>query len=426
MIRLIMITAVLLIVTACIANENSSRFLGNWIGSLRVMDDEIECQIEFVEKDGKIEGFLTIPLQGMFDFPLSRLKIDYPEISFSITSGGVTATFEGSKKTTYISGTFQQHGFGGLFHLVRGEKMQVYEAPVISGESDIYVSTSYGNLIGNLVVPEKKEHYPVAIIIAGSGPTDRDGNNPMMGSGYIYRNLAIELQKRGIASLRYDKRGIGASADALIREEDLRFDYYVNDVVDWVKKIRDRDDISSIFLIGHSQGSLLAILAAQKVEVDGIISIAGMGRPMADVLEDQLSEQPEPYSSEAIEILNSLRQGQMVHDVSKELAPIFRVQVQPFLLSAMRYNPKAEIAKLDIPILIIHGTTDLQVTVQDAKILHNANKKSQLIIIDNMNHVMRNATTDRQSNLNTYGNPELPFSEGFLENTIKFIQDNQR
>ncbi len=424
--RLFLLTLIMIIFSISIgyADGNLAEFTGYWEGTVQIMDQRLGLQVEIKEdaQEG-LQGFISIPMQMMHDHPLGHLTISGTKISFSLSAGGVTANFEGWKEDEVIDGRFEQLGTYGSFQLVRAERVEEPELEVITGESEIFIETYFGNIYGSLVVPEEGDNFPVVLIIAGSGPTDRDGNNPMMGKGYIYRDLALELQERGIASLRFDKRGIGASHEAIVQEKDIRFQYYVQDVVTWIEKLKGNDKFSSITLLGHSEGSLLAILAARQKNVDGLISVAGMGRSLGSVLEEQMSNQPDPYKTEGLKIIESLRQGRLVQEVDEDLKSVFRPEIQPYLLSMMGYKPTEEIAKLNIPILILHGTTDLQIPKEDAELLHQANTKSNMVIIDGMNHVMRTSSSDLQENFHTYGTPGLPFSQGFIRNIVSYIED---
>jgi pimeloyl-ACP methyl ester carboxylesterase len=293
----------------------------------------------------------------------------------------------------------------------------------IKGETNVSVKTNFGNLYGSLVIPEKKEKMPLVIIVPGSGPTDRDGNNTLIyGKGFVYRQIAEKLLENGIASLRYDKRGIGASADALIKEEDLRVGYLVQDVSTWITKYKSDGRFSSIIILGHSEGSLIGMLACQKTKVNGFISLAGPGRNMGDIVIDQLDMQGESIKKESREIVRSLKQGKTYPNVSNALAPVFRKEIQPYLVSIMKYNPVMELRLLDIPVLILQGTSDLQISVKDAELLASASNKGELKIIEGMNHMMRTTSKDLEENFKSYGDPDQPLNADFVKELIRFLK----
>lgn len=278
-------------------------------------------------------------------------------------------------------------------------------------ELDQTLQTSTGELSGTLTVPILKGTFPVALIIAGSGPTDRNGNNAQMKNNSL-QMLAHELAAQGIASLRYDKRGIGKSASAMISEELLRFENYVEDAKDWATQLKTDTRFNKLIIIGHSEGSLIGMLAAEKA--DAFVSLAGAGRPIDVILKEQLTEQlsgQKKLLRAANEGLSKLKEGKLVEDAPVELFGLFRPSVQPYITSWMKYDPAVEISKLEIPIVIIQGSTDLQVKEEDARMLFMAHPlDSRLIIIEEMNHVLKIAPVDRLKNIETYSNPELPLA----------------
>src|ERR1035437_1292123 len=131
----------------------------------------------------------------------------------------------------------------------------------------------------------------VALLIAGSGPTDRDGNNLAMKNNSL-KMLANELAKNGIASLRYDKRGIGNSKTTGFNEADIRFDNYVNDAKEWVIYLKKVLKFNNIVVIGHSEGSLIGMIVAQDKAVSKYVSVAGAGQPADKIIREQLKNQP--------------------------------------------------------------------------------------------------------------------------------------
>ena len=289
-------------------------------------------------------------------------------------------------------------------------------------EEEITLKTKTGDIKGSLLIPSFSEKTAVVLIIAGSGPTDRNGNNPMMTNNSL-KMLAKELQKNGIASVRYDKRGIGESKNSGLQEIDLRFEDYVQDVEEWIKLLKEDERFSNIIVLGHSEGSLIGMIASHKQKPKKFISIAGIGIPAADIIRKQLKGQPQFVLDESLKIIEKLENGETVENVSQMLYSLFRPSVQPYIISWFKYDPKKEIAKLDIPILIVQGTTDIQVSVSDADKLALANKKSQKQIIEGMNHILKEAVMDRQKNIQTYSIPDLPLKKELMEVIVKFIEE---
>jgi pimeloyl-ACP methyl ester carboxylesterase len=297
-----------------------------------------------------------------------------------------------------------------------------YAAPAIS-ETPITFDAGGGvQLSGTLATPQGRGPFPVALIIAGSGPTDRDGNNPQAESD-AYKLLAAALAARGIATLRYDKRFIGASRTPQ-REPDLRFDDLVSDAVALTHYLESTKRFSSVSIIGHSEGSLIGILAAQRnPNVKALVSIAGAGRRAPDVLEEQFRARgiAPAMASEVAQYDRSLLAGQTVPSPDPELLMIFRPSVQPYLISWYKYDPAAEIAKLTIPVLIVQGTTDLQVSTTDANRLAAADPHAKLAIIQGMNHFLRVAPDDPVQNLKTYNDPTLPLDPQAVSAIADFL-----
>ena len=287
---------------------------------------------------------------------------------------------------------------------------------------EITLLTPTGNISGTLTIPSGTETTPVVLIIAGSGPTDRDCNSPLGIQTNAYKMLAEDLARLGISSLRFDKRGVGKSQAAMTSESDLRFETYINDVISWISLLKADNRFSEVVLLGHSEGSLVGILAAQQSDADRFISVAGVGKPADKILQEQLKSQlPPQLMDESNQILDSLRAGHMVGKVNPFLAALYRQSVQPYLISWIKYDPAAEISKLTIPVLIIQGTTDLQVTVEDAKLLAALKPDAKLLILNDMNHVLKESDEDMQNNRATYSKAELPLKSGLVSEIVHFI-----
>ena len=285
-------------------------------------------------------------------------------------------------------------------------------------ESQLVLKTNSGDIYGTLTTPAGAKEIPVALVISGSGPTDRDGNNPFMKNDCL-KQLAQQLAEHNIASLRYDKRGIGESKESGKNEADLRFDDYVNDAKQWIELLSNEKQYSKIIVIGHSEGSLIGMIAAKNA--DQFISIAGAGQLADKILKEQLSKQPQMVQDLSFPIIDTLKNGKLVDNVNPMLNALFRPSVQPYLISWFKYDPQEEIKKLKIPILILQGTNDIQVSLQDAKRLNAANPNSKLVTLENMNHVFRKVSGDNQENVATYNNSELPIDKELVESITSFV-----
>jgi alpha-beta hydrolase superfamily lysophospholipase len=281
-----------------------------------------------------------------------------------------------------------------------------------------------GNLSGTILLPEGDGPFPVALIVAGSGPTDRDGNSGTQLRTDAYKKLATGLAARGIATLRYDKRGIGASRTEL-SEADVRFDDFVDDALALCSLLARDRRFGNVSIIGHSEGSLIGILAAQRdAHIKAFVSLEGPGRNLATILGEQVRANPNnpPAIIAEVDSINaSLLTGKTVANPDPLLAPLFRPSVQPFLISLYRYDPAKEIAKLTIPALIVQGTTDLQVSLVDAAALAAGATHATPLTLDGMNHILVDAPADRAGNAATYENPALPLDAKLVPAIASFL-----
>lgn len=286
------------------------------------------------------------------------------------------------------------------------------------------LTTMSGQIHGTLIVPAGSGAVPVALIIAGSGPTDRDGNTAgLPGANNSLRMLAEGLAEHGIASLRYDKRGIASSASSGGTESDLRFDHYVEDAAAWIRQLQEDPRFSRVTVIGHSEGSLIGMVAARRANADAFVSIAGAGRSAPEILREQLKPQlPEPLWTESERILEGLVAGKQSADVPASLVALYRPSVQPYLISWFAYDPAVEIAKLDMPVLLVQGTTDIQIGAADLGALRRAAPGAEAVNIEGMNHVLKMVEADRAKQIASYSDPALPISEELVDRIVGFIR----
>ncbi len=272
---------------------------------------------------------------------------------------------------------------------------------------------------GTLLVPDSTAVQPLAIIIAGSGPTDRNGNQQMMQNNSL-KFLAEGIYEKGIASFRYDKRIVKQIRTKTVDERNIHFGDFIDDAVAVLNHFKEDKRFSSIYIIGHSQGSLIGMIAAQH-GADGFISIAGAGQEIDDVIVDQLSKQAPDLIDNARTAFDDLRVHGVSHNYSPALGSIFRKEVQPFIFSWMQYNPKEEIAKLEIPVMIINGDKDLQVQVSEAELLKEAKPDAEYAIISEMNHIFKKVEGNDLENSKTYNQYNLPVMPELIQHIVSFI-----
>lgn len=279
-------------------------------------------------------------------------------------------------------------------------------------------------LHGTLLAPDGPTR-AAAVILPGSGPTDRDGNSPQFGiRAASYRLLAEGLAERGVATVRIDKRGIGESAAAGAAETDLRFGAYVDDARAWAAEAAAKTGRPCAWLIGHSEGALVALAAVADGDknICGLVLLSGAGRRAGVVLREQLAAGlPESLKARAYEVLTELEAGRTVADPPAELAALFRPSVQPYLISWLTLDPAQLAAAYDGPVFIGQGAADIQVSIADAEAVKAAQPRADLVIWDGVNHVLKTAPAERAANLAVYMDPALPLAPGVVEAVADFV-----
>jgi pimeloyl-ACP methyl ester carboxylesterase len=320
-------------------------------------------------------------------------------------------------------------GFGASVAILAGASVRTWAqqqpTPAKVDEAAIRFATAAGELHGTIDLPGGAGPFPVVVIIAGSGPTDRDGNQPFLKNDSL-KQLGRGISARGIAAVRYDKRGIAASAAAGPKEKDLRFEMLVDDAARLVERLRDDRRFSRVGVVGHSEGALVGMLAAKRSGARAFVSMGGLGRRAPEVLREQLGRNLPPEMKElrakSDHLIDELAAGRTVADPPKELNMLFRPSVQDYLISYFRYDPSREIAGLEMPALIVQGTTDLQTPVDDARRLAAAKPGSRLLLVDGMNHVLKRATTPEEQRM-AYTDPSVPLATGLVEGIATFLDE---
>lgn len=289
-----------------------------------------------------------------------------------------------------------------------------------------------GTLAGTLI-EAKDPAAPMVLIVPGSGPTDRDGNNPAGVRAATYRLLAHELAGLGMASVRVDKRGMFGSAGAVADPNDVTIAAYAQDVRSWVDTLRTETGRDCLWLLGHSEGGLVAMAAAvESAEgVCGLLLAATPGRPLGAILREQLHANPAnaPLLPDAERIIAELEVGHRVpaEAVPAPLLPLFAPQVQGFVIDLMATDPARLAGKVRLPILLIYGGSDLQVPSSDGELLAFAAPHAELVVLPGVTHVLKAVVgDDRTDNIATYADPALPLAEGIAARIARFLSANRR
>ena len=298
------------------------------------------------------------------------------------------------------------------------------------------ITTTHADIAGNLVGTlegELSPGGPAVLIIPGSGPTDRDGNNPLGVAASTYRLIAEALEERGIASVRIDKRGMFGSASATPNANDVTVNDYVADIEAWTGSLIDADAGGCIWLLGHSEGGLMALAAAARDPSSycGLILVATPGRNVGDVISAQIAANPSaaPLMPQVEALLARLKAGEAVpaEDIHPGLLPLFGPQIQKFMGSLLQQEPAELLASHDLPSLVLNGRRDLQTPDSDAEMLASARDDVRLVLLEDVNHVLKQvAGDDRAQNLASYANADLPLAPGVADTIADFIRQNGR
>ena len=301
--------------------------------------------------------------------------------------------------------------------------------------TDVSLETPTGTIFGTLLLPPGNPPFPVALLIAGSGMTDRDGNSAGIGKSDCLKLLAEEFARAGIATLRYDKRGVGASVSA--RAKTNTFDIQAEDAAGWIHWLGQSPRFRSVAIVGHSEGSLVGTVAAAGGGVRALVSLAGPADRFDQVLIGQMERaaQSGQFPPAALPALRSalaeLRQGRTVDTRPSEIpralwTALFQPRAQEYLISIFRFDPSAEIAKLPpkgIRVMVVQGTTDLQKAGVDEAERLAAAVGAKPVLIEGMNHELRAAPLDRAANDRASENPSLPLAPALLDQLIRFLTD---
>lgn len=304
--------------------------------------------------------------------------------------------------------------------------LSIFSVIAYASESELTIPVKNTSIKGSLISPYNlSSTTPLVIIISGSGPTDRDGNNPQNIKSSYLKMIAQNLDKNGIASFRYDKRGIAESSSPDIRESDLTFNDYINDASDICNYFANEKKYSQIILLGHSEGGQIAInVAATNNNVSKIIAIAAPGRTVEEIMLEQLNGLAQNDIDDVKLAFVCMRNNLPVAPQTQISKMIFRPSIVPYMKSWINNNPAEIIKQLRIPVLLVSGSTDIQVKPVDAQNLKSAYPKATLLTIENMNHPLKEVKTLNQlEQMKSYSSPDLPLHPGLMPPIIAFIQN---
>lgn len=399
--------------------ESHKLIEGSWQGVITIDGRNLGMVVHFKADGG---GTIDIPSQQAYGLPLEKVYFKSPIVNFALKAGSDVATFRGELAGDTIRGGFAQAGHKGTFTMAKPSALQPGTVSA-AGDIRVILRTPTGNISGSLAMPPGKGPFPVILIISGAGEMDRNGN---LSKAHVVNNdllmLAEALKKRGIASVRYDKRGVGASGGALSSSRPLLFSDLINDASRWVENLKRDKHFTKVGVLGYDEGSLVGMVAAENSRAAVYVSVAGWA-DTADVrLKSELAAQPRSIRVDADRIIANLKVGEPVSNVAYNLRAVLGPKRQPFLISEFQYDPVKEIARLSMPALIIQGTNDLDVGSQQAERLHRARPGSYLDLITGMNHVLKQSPSDPEQNFATYSNPDLPLDPELVQVLTAFLR----
>ncbi len=282
-----------------------------------------------------------------------------------------------------------------------------------------------GALSGAILRPPSSN--TAILIIPGSGPTDRDGNNRLGVKGSPYKLLAEGLARRGVTTVRVDKRGMFGSAHAIADANAVTIGDYAGDVHAWIKVIREKVGVPCVWVAGHSEGGLVALASSQNPDgFCGLILLAAPGRPAGEVLQDQLQLAlgKGPILQQATSAIRALEAGRHpnVYSMHPALQQLFAPPTQGLLISIFSYDPARLIEGFHKPVLILQGERDLQVSVGDAKRLKEASPAAKLVLLPDANHFFKTVkTADKAANMATYTKPGVPLEPRAADEIAEFV-----
>ncbi len=438
---------------------------GSWKGSISILGTELQIFVKFNTEPDSLHATIDIPQQGAKDLKLVHVVYSLPGVHFELPAGQSVAVFDGDFANDSIKGAFTQSGLNGAFYLIRGE--EIIETPEDTAVLPYYqeeVSFTNGDIkfAGTLTIPKTKGKYPAIVMITGSGSHNRD--EEILGFK-IFRVIADHFTRKGIAVLRYDDRGVGGSTGK--SKMQYTTDDLSGDVLEAIKYLKTRNDINpeQIGLCGHSEGGIIAPLAASKSgDIAFIVLMAGTGVKGIDILKEQSKlimlanggTQDEVNANselldktyQAVEtdtgwdeveslmiktIGNSFdkmpeEQKKNMKDKDEYVKNMVTYQMNemkiPWMKFFIQYDPIIALGKVKCPVLMIFGENDLQVPPkQNKEIMENAlkesgNKDYMSVLIPKANHLFQSATTGSPEE---YGKLPKEFAPGFLETMSGWI-----
>ncbi|MDS1136614.1 alpha/beta hydrolase [Nitratireductor indicus] len=296
-----------------------------------------------------------------------------------------------------------------------------------AGAETVHIPGPAGKLEAEAVSVPDARH--VLVIVPGSGPTDRNGNSSLPGlASNAYRFLAEDLAARGVASLRIDKRGFFGSAGALADANDVTIEAYAEDARRWVDRAAGL--APCVWIAGHSEGGLVALVAAQKPpeSLCGLILISTSGRPTGQLLIEQLQANPAnaPLMPEIKSVVDDLEAGRPrdPESLSPVLQSFFSRGLQRYMIDLFSYDPAIIADAWKGSVLIVQGDADMQVKLQDAELLAKSMPQAQRVDLAGGTHMLKEEVPGNP--MATYSDPSLPLHPQLVPAIVNFLEAADR
>jgi dienelactone hydrolase len=436
------------------ASESGVFLDGRWEGSADLGDGPEPMVLRLFPADPEAGqaagGLIDLPARSLFGYPLDVVERDSGGIAFSLLGGapfGGLFELEGSSSSADAGSPFLVGGIlrrlpdwgGGGGTPSEGAFTLSYSGAASRGPEygeEYIVDTGRGRLPGSLLVPEGVGTPPIVLILSGAAE-DRDGDNySVPGRSDALAELAVALRDRGIASLRFDKRGTGGAYRLASREEELRFDHHVADARAAISALAGDPRFSRLVVLGYGEGALVGAAALDGSElrpggekgVCGLAALCASGKTEIEAVEDALSSTPQEDKAEADAIMSALEAGASYPNPSPYFADFFRPSAQPYLASLFRYDIREAFAaalagaQLPEPVLVIAGGGDLQVPTGESELLASARPDAAYRVVPGMSHALKEAGGDDEANYASFTDPTFPLAEGLVDIVEAFAE----
>lgn len=451
---------ILLVLLLSFSYSQSQEITGDWYGILEVNGIELPLVFHLKENDTVYSSTMDSPKQGAFDIKLDQPTFKNSILELSLLRVGMHYSGNYNEETEKIQGTFKQNGMS--FPLILSREKSTESTPIVRpqepkepypyySEDVSFLNQEDGiKLSGTLSLPENVQHFPVVILISGSGPQDR---NEEIVNHKPFLVLSDYLTRNGIGVLRYDDRGVGKSEGDYSKatSEDLS-----RDVEAAIKYLQSRKDIDAnkIGLIGHSEGGIIAPMVAQNSkDVKFMVLLAGPGLRgdkimllQKKVLEEKrgadelVVEKGQETFKGAYDIILASGENDDLKTLLKEyfsnsfknslsenqISSLVESITTPWMQYFLKHDPSKILEKTEIPVLALFGKKDVQVPAKEnAEILRASlekagNKNVKVMELENLNHLFQESETGLP---NEYSKIEQTISPKVLDIISSWIQE---